>query len=63
MCENEGLAFVVGVILGTIVGSSIAGISTKNHCERAAVANNCGHYVVNQEGDVVFTWKKEKIDE
>jgi hypothetical protein len=34
-----------------------------NSYEQAAVANNCGHYVVNQEGAVVFTWKKEKTDE
>lgn len=63
MCESEGAAFVVGLIVGAFVGGLVARLTTKNNYELEAVANNCGHYVVNQEGDIVFTWKKEKIDE
>ena len=51
------------MIVGAFVGGLVARLTTKNNYELEAVANNCGHYVVNQEGDIVFTWKKEKIDE
>jgi len=63
MNDDFGFGMFVGAIIGAALGGAIAGISTKNTYELEAVANNCGHYVVNQEGAVVFTWKKEKTDE
>jgi hypothetical protein len=65
--EDDKVVFVCGLLSGLFLGGMLAVILTRvvvgNSYEQAAVANNCGHYVVNQSGDVVFTWKKEKTDE
>lgn len=60
---SDGEGFFLGAVLGCIIGAFVGSIWTRSNYECSAVANNCGQYVLNQYGNVVFTWKKEKADE